>query len=312
VTKNRKTIAASGLLFNACFWGILWFPMRLLNDAGATGAGSTLLVYLIASLIFALIRPNTVKELMSSSCLLVLIGLLAGWGNVGFVIGMIDGEVIRVTILFYLSPLWTMLSSRVLLGEKLRPIGWLTVFSSLIGMLIMIWRPGQGLFLPNTASDWMGLSAGVSFALCNVLTRKAEQYSLEVKALSGFAGMATVAAAAFLTGSSQRIPMHLEFWQTWGVLLLVLGTVSIVSSLGIQVGLKWLTASQAGLILMFELLVTAVSASVLTGERMSLLEWLGGALIMGSAVAASCASDAAEPPPAARTEPPGHARAKRT
>lgn len=309
---NPKIFAASGLLFNACFWGILWFPMRLLNDAGVTGAVSTLLVYLIASLVFAAIRPRIVMELVTSSWLLILIGLLAGWGNVGFIIGMIDGEVIRVTILFYLSPLWTMLLSRVLLNEKLGPIGWLTIFSSLIGMLIMIWQPGQGLFLPDTASDWMGLSAGVSFALCNVLARKARQYSLEAKALSGFVGMAAVAAVAFLIGPSQRIPMHLEFWQTWGVLLLVLGTVSIVSSLGIQIGLKWLTASQAGLILMFELLVTAVSASVLTGEHMTLLEWLGGALIIGSAVAASYASDAGEPASAAHADQRGHVKPKRT
>ena len=50
---------------------------------------------------------------------LAAIGLSAGFANIGFTYAVIYGEVMRVVLLFYLAPVWTVIFARALLGEKL-------------------------------------------------------------------------------------------------------------------------------------------------------------------------------------------------
>jgi drug/metabolite transporter (DMT)-like permease len=41
--------------------------------------------------------------------MLLLIALVAGGCNLGYVLATVHGEVMRVLLLFYLAPLWTVL-----------------------------------------------------------------------------------------------------------------------------------------------------------------------------------------------------------
>ncbi len=63
----------------------------------------------------------------SRSHLLLCIGLCAGWANLAYVLGVIHGEVMRVLLLFYLAPLWTILFARLLLNEQLSLHGYLVI-----------------------------------------------------------------------------------------------------------------------------------------------------------------------------------------
>ena len=51
--------------------------------------------------------------------LAVLMGLAIGWSNLAYVLAVLEGEVMRVLLLFYLAPLWTVPIAWILLGEKL-------------------------------------------------------------------------------------------------------------------------------------------------------------------------------------------------
>ena len=125
LTKQNKQYSQGGqsafpivaLLVGATIWGLLWYPYRLLEQAGVSGPAATVITYLVALLLgLAVFRHKlrTVRILDRETCLLVGIGLSAGWANLAYVLGVLHGEIMRVMLLFYLSPLWTIVFARVL------------------------------------------------------------------------------------------------------------------------------------------------------------------------------------------------------
>ncbi|HEX9450293.1 MAG TPA: DMT family transporter [Burkholderiales bacterium] len=171
--KKNNMVAVSCLLAGALVWGLIWYPYRALEAAGVGGALSSFLTYLLALLPGLFLFRNRRTQLCESPWLLAAIALAAGLCNLGYVLAMIHGEVVRVMLLFYLAPLWTLMFSRLLLGERAGPVGYFVIALSLAGALLMLWHPVGRWPLPYTAAEWLGLGAGMAFALANVLSRKA-------------------------------------------------------------------------------------------------------------------------------------------
>jgi drug/metabolite transporter (DMT)-like permease len=69
------------------------------------------------------------------------------------------GDVVRVVLLFYLMPLWTVLLARLLLGERITGAALMRVALALVGVA---WCCGRqaGLALPRALPDWLALMAG--------------------------------------------------------------------------------------------------------------------------------------------------------
>ena len=55
--------------------------------------------------------------------MLVLLALVGGWGNTAYVTALVQGDVVRVMLLFYLLPAWSVLGCgrAADLGVNLRP-----------------------------------------------------------------------------------------------------------------------------------------------------------------------------------------------
>ena len=211
---------------------------------------------------------------------LLCIGLAAGWTNLAYVLAVIEGEVMRVLLLFYLAPLWTVLLARLLLGEKVSLPGAAVIGLSLAGAVVMLWQPSLGLPLPENGAEWLGLAAGFLFAFANVLIRKAQELSIEVKSMAVFAGVVVVGLAVlpFEPGAVTLPPMA-----GW-LLVALIGLVLLATNLFVQYGLTHTPANRAIVIFLFELLVAALASWLLAGEAMTLKEWLGGAMIVAASL----------------------------
>jgi drug/metabolite transporter (DMT)-like permease len=195
---------------------------------------------------------------------------------------MVHGEVMQVLLLFYLAPLWTVLLARLLLGERPGLTGVLIVLLSLAGAATMLWEPGFRIPIPHTRAEWFGLSAGLTFALSNVLIRKAAHHPIPVKSTAAFAGVTVIALAMLpLEGGPaagwQAFAAGTALW-----MLPTLGLVLLATNVAVQHGLNNLSANQAIVILLAELVVAAVSAYFLAGETMRWNEWAGGAMIVAA------------------------------
>jgi len=189
--------------------------------------------------------------------------------------------VMRVLLLFYLSPLWTVLLSRVLLGERLNGAGFAVIGLSFSGAMVMLWHPDLGLPWPGSGAEWLGVVAGFLFALSNVLIRKTSELSIELKSTAVCLGVVLLGAMAlpFVSGGGVAGVGGLE----WG-LVVVVGVVLLVINLVVQFGLTHVAANQAIVIFLFELVVAAISSWLLAGESMGGKEWLGGAMIVGASL----------------------------
>ena len=71
------------------------------------------------------------------------------------------------------------------------------------------------------------------------------------------------------------------------LLLLGTGLAVFILSLVLQYGLTHVPANQAIVLLLFELVVAAVAAYLLTNESMTLKEWVGGAMIVSASLFSS-------------------------
>lgn len=278
-TKHPASVTFA-LLFGATVWGVIWYPYRLLEQAGFSGAFASAITYAVALLVGGvLLAPRWRRAELHKFGVILPLALAAGWTNLSYVLAVIDGEVMRVMLLFYLSPLWTLLLARLLLREKAGPRGLLVIAFSLTGAFVMLWDPAQGLPVPRELAEWLGLSSGIGFALTNVLTRRATNLSLEQKSFAVWIGV-TVLALIFLLFESTPLPelarVGIEQW----LCVAGLGVVLVIVTLLVQYGVSNTRATRFAVIFLFELVVAAITAWWLAGEAMSAREWVGGAMIV--------------------------------
>jgi drug/metabolite transporter (DMT)-like permease len=212
--------------------------------------------------------------------MLFAVGLAAGACNLGFVMGTLLGEVTRVLLLFYLSPLWTVIFARLLLGERLTGVGALIIAISLSGAGIMLWNPQLGLPWPQSNAEWLGLVAGICFALSNVLIKKTSDIPIEQKVLSVFAGVMLWSAAFWLFFPRTSWQLEPVSW----VMLGFVGLTLVFTNAIVQYAITHTRAAQAIVIMLFELVVAAIASWLLAGEVLGVREWIGGALIIGASL----------------------------
>lgn len=274
----QRTLAISSLVYAASLWGLVWYPYRLLDQAGMGGIASAFFSYAIPLVLLGWLHGRALRTARGHWLWLSALGLAAGWTNLAYVLAVLEGEVVRVLLLFYLSPLWTVLFSRFLLQEKLNRAGWAVMALAAGGALAMLWQPGDWP-LPANRAEWLGLSAGVMFAASNVISRHLGGVAEVAKSVAVWAGVAVLT----LVGLALK-PSELDFMAdaeaaTW---LLMIGVSLLIGSMtyAVQYGLARVPANQAIVIFLFELVVAAVAAYFLSDERMGVQEWIGAAMII--------------------------------
>lgn len=276
------------MLSGSLVWGLVWYPYRLLENAGVPGALATLLTYLLAIVCGAFMLPRVWRELRlpgknGAGLWVLLLALSVGWTNLGYVLAVLHGEVMRVLLLFYLAPLWTILLSYWMLGERLNHYGYIVIALSLGGAFVMLWEPQSGLPLPANTAEWLGLSAGMAFALSNVVSRRATHLSVEAKSCSVWLGTALLTAPLlWWQGGFQERLLAIDA-QGW-LLLALLGAVLCAVSFTVQYGITHMPANRAIVLFLSELVVAAVASYFLAGEAMELRDWIGATLIVSASL----------------------------
>jgi drug/metabolite transporter (DMT)-like permease len=280
---QQKNFALAALIYGAISWGLIWYPYRLLNDIDVSAVQSSFLSYLLALLIGGLVfwrRYAYIPKIPKSAYWL---SLIAGWTNLAYVLAIIDGEVMRVMLLFYLSPLWTLLLAKIFLHERWSGPQLFAIALSLLGADLMLTN-GQWVWpWPQSTSDWLALSAGIGFSIGNVITRFSTHLSIAAKGMLVWLGVFVLSLLVMLYQNglasfafSTSLPAI-----AWG-LLLIISLMLISAILLVQYGITKIPAIQASVLFMFELIVAAIAAYFLAHETMSGAEILGGLCIISA------------------------------
>lgn len=274
--KTHGMLPVAGLLLAATMWGLIWYPLRLLENGGLHGLWASAIMY-SGTLVVAI--PVLIKgwqEWKQHPILFFWMAVATGWTNIAFILAVLDGNVVRVLLLFYLSPIWATLLGVFFLGEQLskRALGILII--AMLGAVIMLWHESLGFPAPKDTADWLALSSGIAFAITNVLIHKLNHSSIMVKTATGWLGVLFLAFILILY-TGQKIEVEIEVMaEAWllGALVMTVMNVAVVF------GVTHMPVHRSAVILLFEIVVGTVSSLLLTNEVIELREWIGGAMVI--------------------------------
>ena len=283
--KIKSWLPIFSLLFGAFVWGIIWYPYRLMANAGVSGIYSSFYVFILTIAIALPYFFITKKKVPIWSKDFWLLALVAGYTNISYVLAVIDGEVVRVMLLFYLSPVWTIFLAHFMLNEDTQKRHYIAVFISLIGAFIMFWEPGYLIHL-DSKSDWLALSSGLGFAITNVMTRKHEHMTVNQKALAIWLGVIVVAMICIMFDKN-AMPTLDFFRPVDAAIMMAIALSLFLSTLLVQFGVTQIKAVEASNFFLFEIVVAAISSYFLVGESIAFNEWLGGIFIIAGVILSS-------------------------
>lgn len=292
-TDRRGAFAVAG---GAAIWGIFWLPLRYLHEAGVEGLWAISLIMgmaLLPALLLLLIKNQEVKSLRHPDSWLV--GIAMGVATVLYFAGLLYSEVIKVIFLFYLLPVWTTLSARIIYHEPIRREQLLVILAALIGLWLLL-GGGTRLPLPENIGDWCGIAAGMCWGISLSLIRGREQAgpyaSTATTIFVGFVlaliaalflqpGMPADSSAQVASSMSVDLKSAIENWPAIIALALVFGLVVLYPSMLGQIwGARRLPSPTAALLTMTEIVVATLSTVLILGNTLPPVAWLGGAIIV--------------------------------
>ncbi|MGQ0442512.1 MAG: DMT family transporter, partial [Methylophilaceae bacterium] len=84
INSNKNALAIFGLLFGAFCWGIIWYPYRLMAEAGVSGVASSFYTYCIATTIASIIFAKHWRDIFKLPKSILWLSLVAGWTNLSY------------------------------------------------------------------------------------------------------------------------------------------------------------------------------------------------------------------------------------
>ena len=296
---QAAALASGALVLNALVWGVSWWPFRQLQGYGLHPLWATALMYLLIAAGLLAVQFKAWRGFAACPPLWFL-AVAAGMTNISFNWAVTVGDVVRVVLLFYLMPAWSVLVAWGLLGEKptLASLGRLGL--AMAGVLIVLKTPEASWPVPQGSADWLAIAGGLCFAITNVLLRKYSHTPGASRMLAMFGGSGLMAALAALLGMSlQLVPGPVL--QPAGIpVLLVLSLAFMAGNTALQYGAARLAAATTAVVMLTEILFASVSAALLGAAEFTPRILLGGSLIVLASVLAALAPAPGETPMGAK------------
>lgn len=272
----------------AALWGTLGLFFRVLHDQ--FGLSSVTIAFLragVAAVLLGSVMLLTRREMLRISrralAFYVIYGLT---GIAAFYIlyaqAVIATSVTTGVVLLYTAPAFVSVIAWRVWGEPMtaRKLGALVIAFVGCALVARAYDPAE--LRLNVAGIIIGLGAGFTYALYTVLSKFVLARHSNWTALT----YALVFGGLFLTPlqtPDALAPLALQPVAWLVVLALALGP-TLGSLTFYNLGLKLVPASNASLIAMLEPVVASALAFVVLGERMELLQWIGGGMVLGGAL----------------------------
>jgi drug/metabolite transporter (DMT)-like permease len=219
------------------------------------------------------------RQLIRSSLPAILSSMIAGaingLGSIFFYTSLtrIDaslGQLVNISYLVFVTVFLRLAGQTISLLTILRT-------ALTIGAIYLLTQGGVG------PADWLGvgmmLVAAITYAIQLVLSQR---IMLDIPAptmtLYAITAMAAVVTGAWFIAPVDLALVSTDGWQAIGLMALV----TALSRLTLFLGVKAMGSIQTALLGVSEVVVTIVIAAVFLGERLTLLQWVGAAVLMVS------------------------------
>jgi drug/metabolite transporter (DMT)-like permease len=267
-----------GLLLNALVWGLSWWPLREMQALGLHPLWSSGLIFGLALLVLSFWKPAAWRQLLNTPALWTLM-IAAGLTNVGFNWAVATGDVVRVVLLFYVMPAWSIPIAWWVLGERPTRGALWRLALALVGVALVLKTPDTAWPWPESASDYLALMGGASFAWTSALLRRHHDTPSGARMIAMFAGGSALSlglAVVWVGLGHTTLPPDLSWWPY----ALGLGLTFLVSNLALQYGAARLSAHTTALVMLSEVVFAALSSVALGVSELSARTLIGGGLIV--------------------------------
>ncbi len=272
--------ASALVFFSASLWGLYWIPLRFLEGQGVGGGWAIALLNLPAALLLALIVSLQWGHHRGHLGKALAIGVFTGFGLALYAAGLIYSSVVRATLLFYLTPVWATLIGMVWLGERSCWQRWTAISGGFAGLMLLVSGGGS---VPLNIGDLFAFFSGVFWAFGAAMIMRFGEVPVLGMTMFQFA---FTALGAILLG---YIAGTVDF-PAGDVVVRVMPITTLISLVAFLPAVwilfwaqKFLFPGRVGLLMMSEVLIAVITASLLLPqERMLAIEWAGSALIVGA------------------------------
>lgn len=276
---STPVLASAIVLITGIFWGIYWLPVRAIADLGLDGAWGTGAITLAAAAFLLPVVVTQAPRLRRANPVGLASIALGGAAFALYSIGFLYGKVALVVLLWFFSPVWSVLIAKYLLRWHVPRLRLVAIAVGLAGLFIMLGGDG-GIPVPGSLGEWMAFIGGFIWALATAGMRLKSDLP-PLPAAFTFALGAAVTSFAFAP--------FLEPIPVIALSDLPLLTTQVLLTGGLWWGisiaaLMWATLrldpARVGILLMTEVVFGAVTAAILAGESLSASEMIGGALVI--------------------------------
>ena len=274
---------ASGVIFfGASIWGLYWIPVRFFEGQGIDGGWAIALLNAPAAVVllpFLLLIMRGGNAQLGTA---VRIGFVTGLGIALYATSLIYTDVVRATLLFYLTPIWATLIGIYWMGERPNWQRWAAIALGLFGLLLLVsGNTGRAV----NFGDLAALASGVTWAIGASMIRHNGQIPIIGTMFFQFAFMSLISLGLGMLSANAHVPEAEALKSMWWLFVLVAAGFLVPAVLSIFWAQQFLSAGRAGLLMMSEVLVAMISASILLPEeRLSTIQWVGALLIVAASV----------------------------
>ncbi len=280
VPSSPSTFRASVVVALSAFvWGCWWIPLRRIDSYGLKGDWTSVAVLGFAALCLAPFILGRLGRLRRAGAMVWGTGLFFGAMFSTYQHGLITGDIVRVTLLFYLAPVWGTVLGMVFLGVRFSPQRVVVIVLGFAGAAVVLDFDGS-IPTPQGLGEWMGLASGVVFAIGATFAHKVVgDYELEKVWLSLVFGalLSTLFALmnpVFPSPSANQILDAAPF--TIGIVVAVLIPITWTMVWGAQK----LDPGRISLLLMFEVVAASITSALLAGEPYGIEKLIGTIMIL--------------------------------
>jgi drug/metabolite transporter (DMT)-like permease len=283
-TRAKLACAYSGLV-----WGLFWIPLRELEKSGIPGLWANLVFYLAPLVVVLPLLPFRLRQIAKGGLDLQLKGVFTALSLVAYSMAFLSTEVVRAILLFYLTPVWSALLARLILGEPITRIRWLSMALGFGGMLVILNEGSGGFPLPANIGDWLAVLSGIGWAFAAVSLRLGKTHDpLELCSLNFiWSAIFSIAFVTVFNTGSGPMPALPTILATLPWLLPTMLVIVVSGVYATMWGAPKLNPAVVGLLFMTEISVGAVTAAIWAGEPFGFREIVGVVLISAAGVTES-------------------------
>jgi drug/metabolite transporter (DMT)-like permease len=278
-TPSDNTLSLA-LSVSAAAWGLYWFPLRSIENAGLSGSWSVVFFNLCPLIVLGPWLVFNFRKLIGILGPTLLAAIMIGMAFTLYANGLVETTIVRATMLFYLTPVWSTLIGVMWLSEHLSKARIIAIGVAFLGLFLLL-SNGESSNYPLNIGDLYSFLSGIFWAIgAATLNRWAK---IPILPLTTFVFVSTTLISALFAGVFYVDPLPdltmlkaafptAAFWS----ICILLPSFCIIFRIS-----QILFPGRVGILTMSEVIVAIISASILVPEEtMLLMQWVGAIAII--------------------------------